>query len=1247
MITDPSIREQGYLYFLSEAPELLQTIEQELFHLSSNRTTAVVHNLMRATHTIKGGAANVGLEVINKVAHSLEDVFKALYNPDVPVDAELMTLLFQAYECLQLPLTAQMNNSSINDDEILQRAASIFAKLQEKLGDAFGAENHIPTSTELGFDIVLSIFEVGVSQRIDSIVEAIQNNLDARELADFLRSQAEVFIGLGESLNLPGLGALAQTVVTALDTNPEHTAQIAKIFLTDLQKAREDVLAGDRSQGGKASPTLQKFTQAGAVDTIHDGLVEVISESPVENAEEYDLNSTLGLSLDLSSNLEQDLPITLAQPPDASLRNEIELYYQFLTAHNNSKNQPLNPVAAKVYLKVIRYIFGWFNHYRNIPQHNFSLSLLITDPFGETSVTYIENWLNDFLGFVEEEQDTPSLCTYRKGLILSIILRVVQYLEYQEKRSYFAVTDGLENQIKELAKAYKKYPPITASEKNWTEALKLQELLVIKDNYQPVHSVSTESFLLETIWGESNIDIPKESEKFNPIATEYLEVKSNNNSANFESISIIDKSVSNEDDTLIEIVNAETDKINLKPEAKPEPLPAKNPRQTSFVRVEVESLQRLNYLAGELLIHQKRRSLYDEQLKEVIGLLNQQILRHQASLNKLRDTPLVTQNFASQNIQNVASVNFDSLEMDEYSEFNLQFHEILEETLQLQETVESLDLVLSQCNQIADKKQRLVIDIIDNLVEARMLPLGNILNRFPHMVQNLGNLYGKNVSMKLMGGEVLVDKAIAEKLYDPLLHLVRNAFDHGIESSENRRQQGKSSEGIIEICAYNQGSQTIIEVSDDGQGLNFDKIHNKAIELGLLPPVESGSGYYLKPTEAELVELLFSPGFSTAGKVSEISGRGIGLDIVRSQLEALNGSISVKSIPNKGTTFILKIPFSMTTDKLMLVQAGGVVYALLLDSIEKILIPITEQIKEFEGRKVLHWNTGKEERMVSLRKLSDLVQYNGSFMNGAILNYGDRINVTNPLLLLRRDKDFFGLEVDQILGEQELVIRPLGNAITPPNYVYGCSSLANGNMILVIDGTLLLSTIEMKASIDVMALPAFPQRKVLQMSGADIETLPMLAPTETENTSGHELTSAHSKSSKVVLVVDDAISLRQTLTLTLQKYGYQVLQAQNGVEALETLQRHPEIEIVISDLEMPRMNGFELLTNVRQSQNLSKKPVVILTSRSAEKHRKLAEALGASAYLTKPYLENEFLSTVENLVSRKVDDLTQFVLRNS
>ncbi|BDI18049.1 hypothetical protein ANSO36C_38510 [Nostoc cf. commune SO-36] len=1194
MITDNEIREQGYIYFLAEAPELVQIIEQELFSLSEDYSIAKVHNLMRATHTLKGGAANVGLEVIKMIAHFLEDVFKALYNPKVVVDAELQTLLLQAYECLSIALNTELIGSTVNDQELMHRATSVFAQLQEKLGDAFGAESHIPTSEELGFDIVQSVFETGVEQRLNSIADAVKNPPNDTELIEFLHSQGEVFFGLAESLNLPGLGDIAKTIISALQANPTQVRRIAEIALADLQQAQQLVLKGDRTSGGEPSPELRKLT--------------IVANH--ELSEELQNNSSVAT---FSINEEQ--------------------FYQFLTTSDNNKNESVKPTTAKFYLKVIRYIFGWFNHQMQIPEPELNLNLLVPTLERKSLLNYIETWLKSFLDFVQDEEDSQSLCIYRRGIILIILFAVAKFqYSLNPSDSYLAGIKVLQNQIHKLAKEYKNYPPVTSQEKNWIDNPKLQTLLVIKEISQSAFSQANDN-LLESIWGE----------EANQIAVEVVTTQTDDSSGKLGSLTVSQQVAVDIPETAIEVLPDIAIQINKEIEDQSQYVQTKNFRQPSFIRVDTERLQHLNYLAGELLIYQKRRSLQDAQVKEIIEQLVQQLTRHQTTLNELRDLPLQIQNINSQETQSFA-VNFDLLEMDVYTEFQMTLHEAIEETLQLQETTESLDLLLTQATQISDKQENLTLNIIDSLVEARMSPLGNILNRFPHMVNKLGNVHAKLVELKLTGSEVLVDKAIAEKLYDPLLHLVRNAFDHGIEAPQVRRELGKPEQGLIEICAYHQGSQTVIEVRDDGQGLNLDRIRRKAAELYPTQTEEKARNYASNLAESELLDLIFLPGFSTAGKVSEISGRGMGLDIVRTQMHALNGSISVQSLPNKGTIFILKIPFSMTTEKLMLVQSKGVVYGLLLDSIEKILIPSEQQIKEIEGKKVLHWNIENDETMVSLRQLSKLIDYNDSFFNSSTpyntSNTHDSSLATNPVLLLRRNQGKVALEVDQIIGEQELVIRPLGNAIAPPKYIYGCSSLANGNLILIIDASLLVKSNDIQqTTVDIRALPvasvSSSDKKALPISGHNFSSTPLLTAsisTTTTETPPSYSQEPDNKIPKVVLVVDDAISLRQTLSLTLQKSGYQVIQAQNGVEALEKLQLHPEIQVVVSDLEMPRMNGFELLSNFRQHPNLGNVPVVILTSRSADKHRQLAKELGAKAYLTKPFLEHEFISTIKELI---------------
>ncbi|MEJ6484246.1 hybrid sensor histidine kinase/response regulator [Nostoc punctiforme UO1] len=1204
MITDNEIREQGYIYFLAEAPELVQIIEQELFSLSEGYSTAKVHNLMRATHTLKGGAANVGLEVIKMIAHFLEDVFKALYNPNVVIDAELQTLLLQAYECLSIALNTELIGSTVNDGELLNRATSVFSQLKEKLGDAFGAESHIPTSEELGFDIVQSVFEVGVEQRLNSIAKAVNNPPNNNEFIELLQSQAEVFFGLAESLNLPGLGDISQTILSALQANPTQVQQIAEIALVDLQQAQKLVLEGDRTSGGETSLALRKLTL-------------------VANNE---------LSEKLQNNSSAEIFVI----------NEKQ-FYHFLTTSDNNKNESVNPTTAKFYLKVIRYIFGWFNHEMQIPESELNLDLLVPRLERGNLLNYIENWLKKFLDFVQDEQDSQSLYIYRHGIISIILFAVTKYQNsVHNSDNYISIIKILQNRIHRLAQEYKNYPPVTTEEKNWLDIPKLQTLLVFKEISKSVPSQTTDN-LLETIWGGE-----VSQNLIEPVVT----TPNYDYSEKVDSLSLNERVAIGITETAIEVMPDAT-QINKEIEDKSQYVQTKSFRQPSFIRVDTERLQHLNYLAGELLIYQKRRSLQDEQVKEIIAQLIQQITRHQKTLNELRELPLQIPNISSQEAQNFA-VKFDSLEMDVYTEFHTTLHEAIEEILQVQETTESLELLVTQAAQISDKQENLTLNIIESLVEARMLPLGNILNRFPQMVNKFGNVYAKLVELKLTGTEVLVDKAIAEKLYDPLLHLVRNAFDHGIEAPKLRRELGKPEQGLIEIRAYHQGSHTIIEVRDDGQGLNLDRIRRKAAEFYPIQTEEKIRSYASNLVEPELLDMIFSPGFSTVAKVTEISGRGMGLDIVRTQMNALNGSISVQSLPNQGTIFILKIPFSMTTKKLMLVQAKGVIYALLSDSIEKILIPSEQQIKEIEGQKVLHWNTDNDETMVSLRHLSKLINYNDSFLNTAVpyntSSTDDPSIAKNPVLLLRRNQGMFALEVDQIIGEQELVIRPLGNAIAPPKYVYGCSSLPNGNLILVIDALLLVKSSEIQqTTLDIMALPvASPSnKKPLAISGDTFASTPLLTASTSIKTIENQPRYSQEpdyKSPKVVLVVDDAISLRQTISLTLQKSGYQVIQAQNGVEALEKLQLHPEIQVVVSDLEMPRMNGFELLGNFRQYPKLAKIPVVILTSRSSEKHRQLAQELGAKAYLTKPYLENEFLSTIKELINSNADNLNDSLM---
>jgi chemotaxis family two-component system sensor histidine kinase/response regulator PixL len=561
------------------------------------------------------------------------------------------------------------------------------------------------------------------------------------------------------------------------------------------------------------------------------------------------------------------------------------------------------------------------------------------------------------------------------------------------------------------------------------------------------------------------------------------------------------------------------------------------------------------------------------------------------------------------------SVNFDTLELESYTEPQLIAQSLFDRTVQLTEAADAIDLFTRQSAQTLEKQRRLLTFARDALIEARMMPLGYIIERLPPILQQLETRHRKPVELTLHGTDVLVDKVVADKLYDPLLHLVRNAFDHGIEPIAVRQARHKPEKGHLEIRAHHQGKHLVIEVQDDGNGLDFEQIRQRAVERQV---VSAQQAAYLTPNQ--LAELLFEPGFSTAAQLSELSGRGIGLDVVRNQLQAIQGEVNVISEPQQGTNFTLKIPLSLNIAKLLLCQADGKTYAFLPDAIEQILIPQPEQVQVRANGTILRLGEGANEQLVPLYSLEQALSYDSQRFNPPQSKASWPTSSGFHVLLFHYQGALLGLAVEHVLGEQELIIRPLGTLIRSPDYIYGASILADGGLALVLDGVPLVQRVFDQQSVK-STLWHPPSLGAQGEMSRDIAQ--PLNPPEP---------ALKSKVRSRVLVVEDSITTRQTLVLTLQNAGYQVFQAKDGREAIAQLQECPNIQLVICDIEMPRMNGFEFLSYCQQDPTLADLPIVMLSSRSSQKHRQLAEQLGAAAYMSKPFLEHKLLAMMANLI---------------
>jgi two-component system, chemotaxis family, sensor histidine kinase and response regulator PixL len=1089
---DFSIQEQGYSYFLPEAQDLLQAIEQDLLGLKEDRTPAKVHSLMRSAHTLKGAAASVGVESVKTMAHSMEDVFKSLYNPDVVVDSELESLLLEAYECLRMPVAAAVTGSQSHDAKVLAQADAVFKRLKIKLGKNFNPGASIPTSAELGFDITQSIFESGVNSRLDEL-ESLLTSGDVAAIAELLQTHANIFSGLAESLNLGGFGAIANTTIKAIHTHPDQVMTIARIALTDFREGQSAVLAGDRIRGGEPSINLKQLAQKETVRTSKTSQVR----QPRTLVRQYPrIQQLLRIWNNLLSFLKQPIGATPALLPSNSSRSR---YPQGVASE-----QP-----------------------QGVAQSTFQEPALIHSPSKN----------DGFFDFndLSVPNDLPDLSNL----------------------------PSLEN-----LPPLPEYTPEFSGEIGWDG------------------------------WGDLSV---------------------------LEGLAV-------------EVMPVVAAAVEVAPAHATQPKKATPPGIS--IRVDLEHLESLSHSAGELLINQNRQALGDERLHRQIQELIEGLSQHKQTLTRLRDWSdqlLVTfegkgewQRKGRLEHQSEISV-FDPLEMDRHSELHVFLYTALEELVQLGGTTEAIDLAVRKSSQLLGKQGRLLNHVRDDLMEARMIHLGIVLNRFPRLLQQLVEANNKRVELTIRGVHIMVDKAIAEKLYDPLLHLIRNAFDHGIEPVPARRHQGKPDVGQITINAYQQGNRTVIEVKDDGQGLNLQKICRRGFEMKLLPSPQPEQF-----ANDELLELMFQPGFSTADEVTDLSGRGVGLDVVRSQLRSLEGNIAVQTEPHHGTTFTLQIPLTLMTARLLVCQVGHAVYAFLSDEIEKILIPQAEQIETLAGQSVFHWKQGQDEHPVPICRLADLVNYSTSLpeqINNQISIQSAQMPIAtdaSSLLLLRWKKGFLGISVDQILGEQELVIRPISTAIAAPNYLYGCSILADGQLTLVVDGAALVH----HGNRQEFTVPqSVPQSKITLAGDKAVSEVGRIELPSVELKAAISSSYPQGVATKRVLVIDDSATVRQTLALTLKKAGYQVFQAQNGLDAIAQLQQNLNVQFITCDLEMPKLNGFEFLMRYKKEFSVTA-PVTMLTSRSSEKHRQLALQLGASAYLTKPYTEHELISTLTGLSSQ-------------
>ncbi|WP_447974016.1 hybrid sensor histidine kinase/response regulator [Nitrospira sp. Kam-Ns4a] len=616
----------------------------------------------------------------------------------------------------------------------------------------------------------------------------------------------------------------------------------------------------------------------------------------------------------------------------------------------------------------------------------------------------------------------------------------------------------------------------------------------------------------------------------------------------------------------------------------------------AVIRVSRERLERLLNLVGELVISRGRL----EQRIRGLEQLSQQVL---ACKRRMLDCVRTFEEKHAFTLPQAAAEGaalpslpitaaFGSLEFDQYDDVNILARRIAEVSADVAESMAQLNVSIRKAREDMGQLHHLSLGMRDEIARARMVPIGTPFTRFRRAVREMARATGKEVTLVTSGERTEVDTGVVERLVDPLVHLVRNAVAHGIESPAVRLAKGKPAMGTVYLHAAHRGNTVVIEVEDDGAGLDLQKITARAVALGVLRPELAGS-----LPEAEAIKLIFLPGFSTAESVGDQAGRGVGLDVVKRAIEAMSGHISIETEPGVGTKFTLTLPLTLLITAALLVRVGEQRYAVPLSSIREVVQPQAGVLQDVAGRMVLQVG----EQTVEVKTLAALLGQAPAASS-----------VASPVVIVRTATGLAGLAVDDLLGQQEIVIKPLGSLrLLRESPFAGATLDPEGGVVLVLDPARLLA-----AGRSVEALAGTPPAALVGPEAGDgfpeaVGEAPGTVPR--------------------LLLIDDSLSVRKFVGRMLEGAGYWVDTAVDGEDGLrkasEGLYR-----LIITDLEMPKLNGYEVIQALRERPRTKATPILVMTTRAAEKHRQMALSMGASGYVTKPVEERALIQEVEQRI---------------
>ncbi|KQQ54721.1 histidine kinase [Pseudomonas sp. Leaf127] len=607
-----------------------------------------------------------------------------------------------------------------------------------------------------------------------------------------------------------------------------------------------------------------------------------------------------------------------------------------------------------------------------------------------------------------------------------------------------------------------------------------------------------------------------------------------------------------------------------------------------MVKVAAEDLEQLVNLAGETSIFRGRieQQIFDTQA--TLAEIETTLARMRDQLRRL-DSETQGRLLAREQVpaERRGYEEFDPLEMDRHSQLQQLSRALSESASDLLDLKETLDLRARDAGTLLTRQARVNTELQEGLMRTRMVPFERLVPRLRRVVRQVAGELDKQVQFEVANADGELDRSVLERMVAPLEHMLRNAVDHGLESTEKRLAAGKPAQGLIQLALMHEGGDLIIELSDDGPGVDLAAVRRKAIKRGLIRADAVLADH-------EVLPFILEAGFSTAEVITQISGRGVGMDVVHAEVKQLGGSMTIDSVAGLGTRFRIRLPFSVSVNRALMVQCGEELYAVPLNTIEGI-------VRVMPGQLLEHYQTQPPRYRYGGRTYE--LRYLGELLGNGQPRLFDQFQPL-PVLLVHLQDQWVAVQVDALAGSREIVVKSLGAQFAQVQGLSGATILGDGRVVLILD---LLAYVRARQGRTPHALPD-------DTASWFTETGPRALR---------------------VMVVDDSVTVRKVTGRLLERHGMQVVTAKDGVDAMSLLEDFTP-DVLLLDIEMPRMDGFEVATRIRQDEQLKDLPIIMITSRSGQKHRDRAMAIGVNDYLSKPYQESVLLDSIQRWSARHV-----------